>query len=110
MHISSLAAAVHQSAKEHGWWEQERSFGDMMVLIHSEVSEAIEEYRKGYEPHEIYYVDGSSKPEGIPIELADVIIRVLDACAWYGIGIEAALAEKHSYNQKRPHRHGGKRL
>ena len=49
------------------------------------------------------------KPEGIPIELADVIIRVLDLCGRYGIDIEAAIREKHAYNLTREHRHGGKK-
>ena len=48
------------------------------------------------------------KMEGIPSELADVIIRVLDMCEHYGIDIEAALKEKHEFNKTRPYKHGGK--
>lgn len=50
-----------------------------------------------------------SKPEGIPTELADVIIRVLDYCAYAGIDIENVLEVKHEYNKSRPYRHGGKK-
>lgn len=52
---------------------------------------------------------GMIKPEGIPTELADIIIRVLDICAYHGIDIEAAIADKARYNEHRPYRHGGKR-
>jgi NTP pyrophosphatase (non-canonical NTP hydrolase) len=49
-----------------------------------------------------------AKPEGIPTELADIIIRVLDICANWGIDISAAIADKMAYNETRPYRHGGK--
>ena len=42
-------------------------------------------------------------------ELADVIIRVLDYCAYAGIDIENVLEVKHEYNKSRPYRHGGKK-
>ena len=51
----------------------------------------------------------NGKPEGIPIELADVIIRVLDYCGYAGIDIDAAISQKHEYNRTRPYRHGGKK-
>lgn len=51
-----------------------------------------------------------AEPHGIPIELADVIIRVLDIAGWYGIDIEKAVAEKMAHNTTRPYRHGGKKL
>lgn len=49
------------------------------------------------------------KPEGIPIELADAIIRILDYCGYAGIDIDAAISQKHEYNKSRPYRHGGKK-
>lgn len=57
---------------------------------------------------EIYFSD-NGKPEGIPTELADVIIRVLDYCGYAGIDIDAAISQKHEYNKSRPYRHGGKK-
>ena len=50
------------------------------------------------------------KPEGMPIELADVIIRILDMGYAEGIDIGQAIHTKMQYNKTRSHRHGGKTL
>lgn len=73
-----------------------------------ETDDTPEEYRNGHGATEIYFSD-SGKPEGIPTELADVIIRVLDYCGYAGIDIDAAISQKHEYNKSRPYRHGGKK-
>jgi NTP pyrophosphatase (non-canonical NTP hydrolase) len=76
--------------------------------MHSELSEAYEEYRHGQQPTWVAYgADG--KPDGIPSEFADLVIRVLDYCEAEGIDLEAAIVEKDAYNQTRPYRHGGKK-
>lgn len=118
--MNKLRDEIHQNAVEHGWWQQERLFGEIIALCHSELSEALEEYRAGHAPNEIYYRandgvtykenNGRRKPEGIPIELADCIIRILDYCGKVGIDIEEAIRIKHEYNKTRPHRHGGKKI
>lgn len=86
-----------------------RSFGDIIALVHSELSEALEEYRNGHSYTEIYYNDENpGKPEGIPIELADALIRILQFSSNENVDIGHAVALKIAYNETRPHKHGGK--
>lgn len=107
MNIKELQKEIHENAVAHGWWEEERNFGELIALVHSELSEALEEARKGKDYTYTYYSE-NGKPEGIPSELADVIIRVLDMCGHYGIDMEAMLLEKHEFNKQRPYKHGKK--
>jgi NTP pyrophosphatase (non-canonical NTP hydrolase) len=109
--ITETVKNVHQVAIEHGWWdediEQSRTFGDLLSLMHCELSEAYEEYRKGRGINETYYRE-DGKPEGIPTELADCVIRIFDFCAARGIDIEKAILDKNEFNKTRPFRHGKK--
>jgi NTP pyrophosphatase (non-canonical NTP hydrolase) len=116
MNISNIQEIVHKTAVEHGWWEgttQENCpVAEKIALMHSELSEALEEYRNGKPPIYPAY-DGSfehAKPEGIAVELADCIIRILDLAGFMGWDIEHALELKMKYNETRPYRHGGKKI
>ncbi|MGO4543252.1 hypothetical protein AB4Z29_00440 [Paenibacillus sp. 2TAB23] len=106
--IAYLVETAHQNAINKGWYEEPRTFGEMIALVHSEVSEALEDHRNGREMQEIYYE--GDKPCGIPTELADVLIRIFDMCGYFGIDLEEAIEEKMAYNATRPQRHGGKKL
>lgn len=105
MNINGWANAIHENAVAHGWWEDERSFGEVVALCHSELSEALEADRKR-EPLLWYNING--KPDGIAIEMIDCIIRILDWCGKEGINVEEMLRIKHEYNITRPYKHGKK--
>lgn len=117
MSLNKLAEKIHATAVAKGWWNNNhhRNIPEALALVHSEVSEALEEYRNAREGDDldaIYYTgdaDAKPKPEGFAIELADIIIRVLDLAQGLGIDLDLALKEKMEYNETRPTRHGGKR-
>lgn len=108
LNIKEFQKQVHQNMIEHGWYEEQKNFGDLISLCHCELSEAFEEYRKGKDFNEVYF--NGLKPEGIPVELADVVIRIFDMCEYYGINLEEVIKLKYEYNKARPYKHGGKRV
>lgn len=112
MNLNDWKDQVHALARAKGWYEgrdvsDPNVLGSMLALIHSEVSEALEDVRTG-DVH--LWFDDNHKPCGVPAELADVLIRTLDLCGALGIDIEEAVGVKHAFNATRSHRHGGKTL
>ena len=94
--IEYFVKLCHQIAKEKGWWDKERSDGEAIALMHSELSEALEAMRN----------HGPKKD--IAEELADCCIRIFDYCGEKGIDLGEALLKKIEYNKTRPYRHGKK--
>jgi NTP pyrophosphatase (non-canonical NTP hydrolase) len=92
-------------AIQHGWDFEEREIPEKIALMHSELSEALEEYRK--RNMKMYYLPDSPKPEGFAVELADLLIRVFHMAGRLQLDLEPILEEKMSYNKTRPYRHGG---
>ncbi len=101
--ISELVKQAHDNATEKGWYDEPKTFGELIALCHSELSEALEAYRDGFEINKTYEFS-----KGIPIELADVVIRIADMCGYYEIDLEAVIKQKMEYNKTRPYKHGGK--
>jgi len=117
--LTGMRDEAHKTAVDHGF--KGASIGEEIALMHSELSEALEDHREGRAPAEVWYVNKETgevskefregwKPCGIPSEMADVIIRVLDFCGKYYIDIERITREKMFYNRSRPFRHGNKKL
>lgn len=80
--------------------------GTKLALVHSEISEALEELREGR--LEIRFEGEKNKPEGMVVELADAYIRIVHLCGMLGLDLPAAIEAKRAYNEGRPIRHGGK--
>ena len=106
MKIQELVDAAFQNAKNKGWHDPAPIMAEFIALTHAELSEALEEARDGHGMTEVYRNANSPKPEGVPIELADAIIRIADFCGLHGIDLEAAIEAKMEYNRTRPRRHG----
>ena len=94
--LRELQAEAYQCAVAKGWWEEARRPLELIALMHSELSEAVEAWRNGDE-------------DNLAEELADTVIRVLDFCGHEHIDLQAAIEKKISINWSRPIRHGGKR-
>jgi len=94
--INKLISVCHGVAKEKGWWDEPRSEGELIALMHSELSEALEAMRN------------HGTKDAVAEELADCCIRIFDYCGAKEIDLEIALAKKIEYNKTRPYRHGKK--
>jgi hypothetical protein len=143
MDIKSLCEKSAAQAAKSGFVGQ--TLPEFVALVHSELSEALEEHRDHRSPQDVWYSVHSpaverairdalglqddqplpkgcnpripcskgtqgAKPEGIPSELADVVIRVAHYAGANGIDLSAAIEEKAAYNATRSFRHGGRSL
>lgn len=117
MRISDLVSLAYSQAQKSGFHDNDEkvTFGDRIALIHSEASEALEEYRQTQSFAELWEDQHSGnictrpeagrKPIGVPSELADIVIRVADLAGTHGIDLEKAILDKLEYNKSRPYKH-----
>lgn len=110
--LNALSAVIHQRNVEAGWWtdpktgkdlrgkdefgRDNRNVPEMLCLIHSEVSEAMEGYRKNLMDDKLPH------RSMLEVELADVFIRIFDLAGAHNLDLSGAVLEKLSFNKTRP--------
>ena len=93
--VNAIADQIYQNNKAVGWWDKERNKGEVIALMHSELSECLEGVRK------------DSMDDHLPhrkmeeVELADAVIRIFDYAAGFGWDLGGAMVEKLEYNKNR---------
>ncbi|MES1922797.1 hypothetical protein MHBO_004322 [Bonamia ostreae] len=105
MNLNELTKEIHDNALAHGWWDEPRSFGEIIALCHSELSESLEADRNG---EELMWYHEDGKPDGKAVEMADCIIRILDWAGNECVNMDYVIKQKHEYNKTRPYKNGKK--
>jgi NTP pyrophosphatase (non-canonical NTP hydrolase) len=123
--LNDYVGEVSAWCERKGWRDDLRSdrpnsAGDLLMLCVTELAEAMEEVRDHHALNEVYLtykkgddgsdLPGTEKPEGVPIELADVLIRIFDMAGRWDIDLEQAVRYKMAYNERRPYKHGGRSI
>lgn len=119
--INKLSKEAHENAIEKGFYDKPKNIGEMLCLIHSEVSEALEADRKNkyvqcniHDLNEFIGEQAFVDVYGISIkgrfeeEMADIVIRVMDMCAFKNIDLEAHIKAKMRFNKSREKYHNKK--
>lgn len=109
MNLNDLAQKAH--AANIKWWQDietgqpiQRNKGELLALIHSEISEALEGERKNLMDDKLPHRRMAE------VELADALIRILDYAAGFGYDLQGAFDEKMAYNaQRKDHTHEARR-
>lgn len=125
--LNELSKKVHENAKSKGFFDSEKNIGEMLCLIHSEVSEALEADRKNHHAVKSWNLEKNVDMDDLDSttmqqyfmqefevaiknsfedELADIMIRVMDLAAFKGIDLEYHIKMKMAYNSLRAHKHG----
>ncbi len=93
---------AHETANNAGWYRNpktgetiKRNFGEVIALMHSELSEALEADRKDLKDDKLPH------RSGVEVEFADCVIRIFDTAAALGLDLAGAIIEKNRFNRER---------
>ena len=115
--LNELSKSIHKDVIERGFYDDPRQIGTLLMLVVSELSEALEADRKSKHCSVVEY---ALTPEGeldvekfkekvkdtFEDEIADAFIRLFDLCGYLNIDIEKHIALKLAYNRTRGYKHG----
>lgn len=115
--LNKLATDIYKANKEKGFWDKERNVGEMLMLVTSELGEAMESHRKGIfvdmddyvkklEESEFQEAFGERVKDTFEDEIADAIIRLFDMAGGLGIDLDFHIENKLKYNSLRERLHG----
>lgn len=122
-YLKELSATIFEGMVKRGFWEEERNVGELLMLVTSELAEALEADRDDYRADKEAYVDILNAQRSDELvkeafeeyikdsfedEIADAIIRLLDISAGLNIDIGFHIREKLRYNETRAYKHGKK--
>lgn len=103
MSIGQMQARIHRQNQEMGWWDTPREDGTLLMLVTSEIAEAMEGFRKDLMD------DHLTHRKMAEVELADAMIRIMDIAAFHGFDLASAIVEKVDYNRTRADHQPGAR-
>lgn len=110
MNLNDYAKICHEANSK--WWQDidtgapiKRNKGELLALVHSEISEALEGERKNLMDDKLPHRKMAE------VELADALIRIFDYAAGFGYDLQGAFEEKMAFNATREdHKHEARRI
>jgi len=123
MNLNNLAEEIYEGNKEKGFWDQGRNVGETLMLVVTELAEAMEVHRKTgniriSELRKKIVLDAPMElfpskfrmlsKDTFGDEIADALIRIFDLAGGFGIDLDFHVSQKLRYNATRPHKHGKK--
>jgi len=99
--FQKLQRSIHDNALSHGFWDGNCAIGTKLMLVCTELGEAMEAHRDNYpKDKHLPHLDNFT------VELADAVIRIMDLAQKLNLDLSGAILAKHEFNKSRPHKHG----